>query len=117
MGNSIFTIFVTRENGVWAFDDAARDLQREALVAGIPEMIVAVAARKNIPHPEDGVSLVFSKTPFPGHDVKLERQPGGDEEQGNYYTMNGMTGWLCPALYKFFDKAPDCIYVSVMPAR
>jgi len=33
---------------------------------------------------------------------------------GTWYEVEelGMSGWLCPALFKYFDKAPDNIYVK-----
>ena len=33
---------------------------------------------------------------------------------GNWYKMDGtdMTGWLCPALFHYFEIAPDKIYLK-----
>nr|WP_323697113.1 DUF6717 family protein [Thiorhodovibrio litoralis] len=37
------------------------------------------------------------------------------EYDGNWYRSDtlDMEGWLCPALFKYFDKAPKRIFVQV----
>ena len=57
-------------------------------------------------------ALVFSATAFPGHELKLER---GKEDAGGYWYFSrelGMEGWLCPALFKYFDVAPEVFYAQ-----
>src|SRR5216684_394509 len=51
----------------------------------------------------------------PGHAAKLEWQR--EEYGGNWYFSPEyeMEGWLCPALFKYFDKAPKEIYVKAEP--
>jgi hypothetical protein len=58
------------------------------------------------------ITLVFSETPFPGHDLVLEWV--GEENGGNWYRAPklGMLGWLCPALLKYFERAPERIYAA-----
>ena len=55
--------------------------------------------------------MLFSATPFPGHAVKLDwrREDAG----GNWYFCAefGMEGWLCPALFHYFNEAPRELYV------
>ena len=29
----------------------------------------------------------------------------------------GQAGWLCPALFRYFDRAPEKLYIQVRPAR
>lgn len=38
---------------------------------------------------------------------------------GNWYWNEslGMEGWLCPALFKYFDTAPERIYAQALPKR
>ena len=40
-----------------------------------------------------------------------------EEYGGNRYFLPAfeMEGWLCPALFKYFDKAPKEIYVKAEP--
>jgi hypothetical protein len=36
---------------------------------------------------------------------------------GNWYAWSerGIEGWLCPALFKYFEAAPNEIYVKASP--
>lgn len=101
--------------GVWVFDDPAKDLDKEALIGGMPEIIQLACVELNIPNPEKGFVAVFSKDPFPGYMIKLDwvRIDMG----GNVYTWaeRNLEGWLCPALFKYFDAAPNAIYIQVKP--
>ena len=92
----------------WVFDDPAVGLSREPFVAGIDTMIDRLVA--SIPGAEGGFRLVFSAAPFPGHTVKLEWRRA--ESGGNWYycPQFDIEGWLCPALFKYFDKAPAELY-------
>ncbi|PYJ00891.1 MAG: hypothetical protein DME25_19530, partial [Verrucomicrobia bacterium] len=85
----------------------------EPFVAGIDKMIDQLVA--SIPQPERGFRLLFSATPFPGHTVKLEWRR--EEAGGNWYycPQFGIEGWLCPALFRYFDKAPAELYARAEP--
>ena len=111
--NALFVIFPYKEHGVWAFDDERVGLTREPFVAGADVILDVLTA--HLPHAEQGVKLVFSAAPFPGYTARfvLERSEYG----GNWYRWpeKGMEGWLCPALFKYFDKAPPELFVSVSP--
>src|SRR5215467_8957015 len=67
----------------------------------------------NIPNAENGFTLIFSSTPFPGHQYRLDwrRAEGG----GNWYYSADldMEGWLCPALFRYFSDAPMSLYAQV----
>jgi hypothetical protein len=106
-----------RWEGVWVFDDPAVGLDKEALVAGMPELIESATSRAGIAHPEDGFVALFSQDPFPTAQVCLEwvREEGG----GNVYRWPeiGQEGWLCPALFRYFDHAPKKLHVEVRPAE
>jgi hypothetical protein len=106
-----------RWQGVWVFDDPAVGLDKEALVAGMPELIEAATSQAGIPEPEKGFVALFSKDPFPSAQLCLEwvREEGG----GNVYRWPdvGREGWLCPALFRYFDRAPQKLYVEVRPAE
>ena len=67
------------------------------------------------PNAQKGFRLLFSATPFPGYKVKLEWRR--EEYGGNWYFSPDfkMEGWLCPALFKYFDEAPKEIYVKAEP--
>ena len=102
--NSIMVIAptVTTAPGCSTTSDAG--LKREAFVGGVPEMIDVLV--KKIPHAEKGFRLTFSAKEFPGYQKKLRWVRGGST--GNWYRLDDppMEGWLCPALFRYYRKAP-----------
>jgi hypothetical protein len=115
-GNQIKVIKPYKWEGLWVFDDPAVGLYKEALVAGMPEMIELAAERAGIAHPEKGFVALFSKDPFPGAMVSLELV--GEDLGGHIYRWPdaGLEGWLCPALFKYFDHAPPRLYIELRSA-
>jgi hypothetical protein len=109
--NTINVIAPYRYLGMWVFDDARVGLVQEPFVSGADTMIDRVVG--DISDAEHGFTLVFSATPFPGHQLKLDwrRADGG----GNWYYSADldMEGWLCPALFRYFEEAPREIYIQV----
>ena len=95
------------------FDDPRVGLDKEPFVSGADTMIEVLVS--NIPNAEKGFRLLFSATAFPGYKVKLEWKR--EEYGGNWYYSAEfkMEGWLCPALFKYFEKAPKEIYVRAEP--
>lgn len=115
MANQITVIapYWLDEAGTWVFDDAAKGLQQEPFVSGVPEMIDDLVAE--IPDARNGFRLLFSSSPFPGYQRKLSWVRG--EMGGNWYRADQppSEGWLCPALFRYFDEAPEEIYVKAEP--
>ena len=112
MTNAIQVIFPYQDSGVWMFDDKTKGLVREPFVCGIPKMVELLVA--DIQERDKGFALYFSEQRFPGFQLKVELlEP---EAGGNWYklTMDGteLRGWLCPALFKYFDAAPAAIYAK-----
>jgi hypothetical protein len=107
--NSISVIAPYKYQGMWVFDDPRVGLIREPFVAGIDTMIDRLVA--SISGAENSFRLLFSAAPFPGFTVKLEWRR--EEYGGNWYysPQFDMEGWLCPALFKYFDEAPRELYV------
>lgn len=99
--------------GTWVFDDPATDLVQEPFVEGMPQMIDALLERTGLPHRQP-FRLLFSHAPFPGYAAKLDWVR--EEYDGNWYEWptepEAMVGWLCPALFKYFDQAPRSLYVK-----
>jgi hypothetical protein len=113
MANSIMVISPYRNHGTWVFDDPSVGLVREPFVSGIPEMIDMLV--REIPAAEQGFRLLFSETPFPGYQVEVEHVR--EEYGGNWYRWaeHDREGWLCPALFKYFNKAPRKLYCRAEP--
>ena len=114
MPNSIFVIKPYKWEGTWVFDDPAVGLTREPFVAGVPALIER--ATQHIPNAERGFLAVFSAGYFPDAQIVLDwvREDGG----GNVYRWaeTGQEGWLCPALFRYFEHAPAKLYLQVKPA-
>ena len=110
MFNILMVITPYWYQGTWVFDDESVGLNKEPFVAGIPEMIDNLV--QDIPNARSGFRLLFSSNPFPDYQVKLERVK--EEYEGYWYKMEGQSveGWLCPALFKYFETAPKTIYVK-----
>ena len=112
--NAIMTLFPYKYNGIWVFDDENKELEREAFVSGMTEIIDVMVGKKFKNNVDVGFIMHFSSSPFPGYDVKLTRLC--EEHGGNWYTWEeeNMEGWLCPALFKYFQEAPEEIYVQAL---
>ena len=117
--NSIMTLKPYCKDGVWQFDDESKGLKGEAFIAGIDTIIEMMTA--DIPNAEDGFTLVFSPGEFPDHQARLDWIEA--DMGGNWYALKSekedfaMKGWLCPALYKYFDVAPKQLYFSAQPLK
>jgi hypothetical protein len=94
---------------MWVFDDATVGLHREPFVSGADRIIDLLTEK--IPEAAAGFKLVFSSQPFPGYGARFvwERPDFG----GNWYSWpeRWVEGWLCPALFKYFESAPKELYV------
>ena len=112
MGNAIHVIAPYWFEGAWVFDDPDVGLIREPFVSGVPEMINEIV--RDIPDAREGFRLTFSASPFPGYQVRLIWVR--EEYGGNWYRIDDeseMEGWLCPALFEYFEQAPESIYIQV----
>ena len=108
MSNSLMVIFPYKYEEMWVFDDETVGLTKEPFVCGIPEMIDIFV--KDIPDADRGFKLIFSSQPFPGYKIKLIWRR--EQYDGHWYFWEEMNqeGWLCPALFKYFDLVPPKIY-------
>ena len=113
MNNALFVIEPYQWSGLWVFDDPRVGLEKEPFVSGMPE-IIDLAVR-DIPDAGNGFTLMFSANPFPGATVELEWVR--EEMGGNWYRWNGLEGWLCPALFRYFETAPPKLFAQVSPRQ
>ena len=110
--NSILVIAPYRHAGTWVFDDPRVGLSAEPFVSGIPELLDNLVMDANIPDADKGFRLIFSSQHFPGHQTKVvwrRRESGGNWYYSEEYDIEG---WLCPALFKYFRRAPKEIYIK-----
>ena len=110
MANILMVIVPYWYQGTWVFDDESVGLNKEPFVAGVPEMIDDLV--KDIPNARGGFRLLFSSMPFPGYQIELTRVE--EEYDGYWYRVEDRSteGWLCPALFQYFETAPETIYVK-----
>jgi hypothetical protein len=110
MVNSMMVISPYKTQGIWAFDDESKGLLREPFVDEANSFIDALTSR--IENAEGGFRLLFSEKPFPGFALSFKRVR--EEYEGNWYECDqlGGEGWLCPALFKYFDRAPETLFVK-----
>ena len=80
--NAINVIAPYKWVGMWVFDDPRGGLEKEPFVAGADTMIEMIAA--DIHDAANGFVLVFSGTPFPGHQFRFDFQRA-DNDGGNWY--------------------------------
>jgi hypothetical protein len=95
---------------MWVFDDDKADLVQEPFVSGADDIIDKMV--ESIPDAENGFSLIFSGVAFPGNQLELTWKR--EEAGGNWYYSKDldMEGWLCPALFKYFEEAPRTLYAQ-----
>lgn len=104
--NALFVIHPYRSVDLWVFDDAHVNLIAEPFVLGMSEMLDVMVGDETV----ERFTLIFSPLPFPGYQAELDWLR--EESGGNWYLWKArnMEGWLCPALFKYFEKAPPRIY-------
>ena len=123
MSNSILQLRPYDDLGKWVFDDPAVGLRREPFVGNTNALIdlVVVESGLDLAACRKGFLLTFSAASFPGASHRFDWTRGGDGG-GNYYRLAAVRsrgkwaarqsteGWLCPALFKYFDEAPSALY-------
>lgn len=96
--------------GIWVFDDERVGLLQEPFVSGADSILDLLTA--DIPGAAEGFRLIFSPQPFPGYSARFtwDREEFG----GNWYIWpeRSVEGWLCPALFKYFETAPPELYAQ-----
>jgi len=111
MNNSLFTINPYIFNNMWVFDDEAVGLVKEAFVAGADLLLDVVQNRFG-----RGFSLTFSNQELPEYDYCLDYQGEGVGKGSDFIEQTTkIKAWLCPALFLYYDKAPEKLYVKVKP--
>lgn len=115
--NAIRLIVPYWSGGTWVFDDPDVGLVREPFVSGVPEILNELV--QSIPSARNGFRLLFSDSPFPGYQAEFEQtrsEYGGTwYRQANFGARTAREGWLCPALFKYYEVAPLKIYIRAEP--
>ena len=109
--NSLFAITPYKFEGLWVFDDSDAGLAKEPFISGADRILDVMT--QNIPDADKGFRLIFSSEPFPGYTARFVWSRS--EYGGNWYFWpeKELEGWLCPALFKYFEQAPENLYVKI----
>jgi hypothetical protein len=99
----IYTIIPYWDEDTWVFDDPAVGLVKEPFVRGASEMITAMLGVSNVTNAKAGFCMTFTNA---GGGFRLERREPADGGWYYYCPQIKMEGWLCPALYLYFEEAP-----------
>jgi len=108
--NSLFAIAPYKFQDMWVFDDPKFGLCQEPFVSGADTILDILT--EDIPNATEGFKLIFSPEPFPAYSAHFVwSRP---EHNGNWYSWPAREteGWLCPALFKYFENAPKELYVK-----
>ena len=112
--NQINQIEIYRWNKTWAFNDEARDLEREPFVSGVEKIL------DELIDPLSNKAIVtFSKDKFPTEENLFNIFFLYESDGGAWYQYaegkKVLTGWFCPAFFLYFDRAPNKIYFTINP--
>ena len=111
--NAINVIAPYRHHGMWVFDDPRVGLRQEPFVSGADDWLTRVTA--DVPGAEKGFTLVFSGRSFPGAQYRMERRRLDMGGAWYWSPQLEMEGWLCSALFRYFEDAPEELHVQVRP--
>lgn len=103
---NIQVISMYKQGDIWYFSDDGMGILHEPFVCGMSEMIddmlgslsLRTARASFCSQPRILPSFVLLKL--------------WEREGGCWYAGQGMKGWFCPVLYRYFRKAPERLYVS-----
>ena len=113
--NQMHALVLYRHQGAWVYDDPVHGREAEPFVLGASEMLDTLLTL-DLPHrlTEAGLDrspfrVLFSAEAFPdAHRAERLRE----EAAGNWYRFGDQEGWLCPALFDYFDHAPAELWVT-----
>ena len=107
------TLNLYKNINTWLFDDIKKDIREEAFVEGSSELITEIQSRAALS--ENTLTITFSDKPFlESHHMLLWKSSRDEGTWNQYYSKDlNMENWLCPVLLKYFDTAPEKLYVSV----
>lgn len=143
VANGLLCINPYKEGGIWMFDDDRLKIKKELFVGDINKMIDRMVVDAGIERARRGFRAIFGAEPFPGMHMLLERVEDPPEEDKEFFSslldyfppkeaeeirrdvkgfgatyhcpQYNLTGWLCPVLFQYFEKAPDQICVRAEP--
>lgn len=109
--NRINIIKPYRYLDMWVFNDESRGIVQEPFINGADSILDIWAKNLSSTSTVNSFLILFSEKPFP--DYQYEISWIREEFEGNWYKFAelNMDGWLCPALFKYFNKTPSEIFI------
>jgi ABC-type amino acid transport substrate-binding protein len=124
MANALVIIQPYWHEDAWVFDDVSKGLEKEHLEGEIAELgrlgFLSESVDylvKDTPNARKGFILLLSPQPFAGYQVELTletQEDGGYLYEAKHY---GEDALLSPVLSKYFDTAPESLYIKAEARR
>lgn len=113
MQESTRTVFAVKEGRLWYIDDDnGFSHEDNLLVAGIPEIIEAMAGPA-----ATRVRMEYSTEPRAGAlHLRLVSSPSSGSVYSTSIGGRPMTGWLCPVFQHYFQESPQDLFVTFTKA-
>ena len=129
--NALFCISPYVHRGMWVFDDEEKGLDKEPFVFGADTLLDKVyEATKDKDGAWDVHGIIFSKHTLPvgdesptDHIVIARGSSDPTKVEGTNWvvveasaSLGGCLGhklWLCPALYEYYDTAPEELHIAL----
>lgn len=127
--NALFCISPYVHGRMWVFDDEEKGLDKEPFVFGADTLLDKVyEATKDKDGAWDVHSIIFSKHTLPvgdesPHIVIARGSSDPTKEEGTHWVVveaSALLGdclghklWLCPALYEYYDTAPEELHIAL----
>lgn len=109
--SSIFLIKPYKIKDSWFFDDQKRDIYERPFAKGVNSILQGVSDDLKT----ERIKIIFSSSPFNGYQYSFTCMK--PEESGYWYKCDQTSnnGWLRSGLFKYFDRAPEKLYVQFKP--
>lgn len=113
MPNAINVIHPYRSEGMLVFDDERKDLAREPFVGNADNILKGIATYYLGLFPKKFTVLFSGPEPHVGFQESATIV--GPDSGGHVYVHDRSqeSFWLCPALLRYFDEAPERLFITI----
>lgn len=102
---------IYKENGIWIFDDASKNIEKEPFVGGFSELIDFILKEKGVwAGSHRGIDIEFSLEKESADMVEIKKVENMDNDWA-LYEYKEMQGTLCPLTLKYFGYHPASFFV------
>ena len=102
---------IYKENGIWIFDDASKNIEKEPFVCGFSELIDFILKEKGVwAGSHRGIDIEFSLEKESADMVEIKKVENMDNDWA-LYEYKEMQGTLCPVTLQYSGQHPDSFFV------